>query len=353
MVTGFWRGRRVLVTGHTGFKGSWMMLWLRELGADVTGYALAPDSEPNHHSVSSTGDGARSILADIRDPRRLQEAFSEARPEVVFHLAAQSLVRASYESPRETYEVNVIGTANVLDAVRACDSVRAAVIVTSDKCYENREWTWGYRENDPLGGHDPYSNSKACAELVTAAYRSSFFTDGRARIATARAGNVIGGGDWARDRLIPDLMNAFAAERRPLIRNPRATRPWQFVLEPIHGYMLLAERLAADDGESFAEAWNFGPDDRDVRPVGAVADRVTELWGGGASYELDGRQQPHEAHALKLDSSKARARLGWSPRLELDAALEWTVNWYRSWSSDTSTGATQTRRDIDAYSNLA
>lgn len=344
----FWRGRRVFVTGHTGFKGSWLTLWLRELGAEVTGYALAPATSPNLYELAGVGEGVRSILADIRDAKQMRDAFAAAKPEVVFHLAAQSLVRPSYEQPRETYDVNVIGTVNVLDAVRASDSVRAAVIITTDKCYENREWLWGYRENDPLGGHDPYSSSKACAELVTAAYRSSFFK----RIASARAGNVIGGGDWARDRLIPDLMTAYANGTKPLIRNPRATRPWQFVLEPLHGYLQLAERLCADDGDAFAESWNFGPEDRDVRPVGAVADRVSALWGDGAGYELDACVQPHEAHALKLDSSKARAKLGWFTRLDLDTALEWTVRWYRTWANSPKELAARTRAEIAAYESL-
>ena len=341
----FWSGRRVFVTGHTGFKGSWLTLWLRRLGAEVTGYALPPATNPSHYEVANAGDGIRSIFADIRDAQKMQEALAASRAEVVFHLAAQSLVRASYEMPRETYEVNVIGTVNVLDAVRACHSVRSVVIVTSDKCYENREWSWGYRESDPLGGHDPYSSSKAAAEIVTAAYRASYFrAPNAARIASARAGNVIGGGDWARDRLIPDLVTAFAEGRKPLIRNPRATRPWQFVLDPLYGYMLLAERLCED--ESFAEAWNFGPEDRDVRSVGAIVDRVATLWGNGAAVERDTAAQPHEAQFLKLDSSKARTRLGWSSLLDVDKALEWTVRWYRNPTAD------QTRADIDAYSAL-
>jgi CDP-glucose 4,6-dehydratase len=247
--------------------------------------------------------------------------------------------------PRETYEVNVIGTANLLDAVRDCDSVRSVVVVTSDKCYENREWTWGYRESDSLGGHDPYSSSKAAAEIVAAAYRSSYFHGpNAARIASARAGNVIGGGDWARDRLIPDLVTAFAEGRKPLIRNPLAIRPWQFVLDPLYGYMLLAERLCED--ESFAQAWNFGPEDRDVRSVGAIVNRAAALWGDGAAVERDTASHPHEAQFLKLDSSKARTRLGWSSRLDVDKALEWTIRWYQNPT------AAQTRADIDAYSAL-
>ena len=349
----FWLGRRVLVTGHTGFKGSWLALWLRRLGAEVIGYALPPSTMPSHYELADVGSDMRSIFADVRDAQQMHNAFAEARPEIVFHLAAQSLVRASYEIPRETYEVNVIGTANLLDAVRAWGSVRAVVIVTSDKCYENREWSWGYRESDPLGGHDPYSSSKACAEILTAAYRSSYFSDPQAaRIASARAGNVIGGGDWARDRLIPDLVTAFAAGRKPLIRNPHAIRPWQFVLDPLYGYLLLAERLCAPDGDSFAEAWNFGPEDRDVRSVGAVVDRVAGLWGDGATVERDARQHPHEAQFLKLDSSKARARLGWSSRLDVENALTWTVRWYRACAAHDAGAAAQTLRDINAYSAL-
>ena len=341
----FWSGRRVLVTGHTGFKGSWLTLWLRSLGAEVTGYALPPATSPSHYDIANAAEGIRSIFADIRDAQKMRDAFAAAKPEVVFHLAAQSLVRASYEMPRETYEVNVIGTANLLDAVRDCDSVRSVVVVTSDKCYENREWSWGYRESDSLGGHDPYSSSKAAAEIVTAAYRSSYFHGpNAARIASARAGNVIGGGDWARDRLIPDLVTAFAEGRKPLIRNPLAIRPWQFVLDPLYGYMLLAERLCED--ESFAQAWNFGPEDRDVRSVGAIVNRAAALWGDGAAVERDTASHPHEAQFLKLDSSKARTRLGWSSRLDVDKALEWTIRWYRNPS------AAQTRADIDAYSAL-
>jgi CDP-glucose 4,6-dehydratase len=326
---------------------------LRELGANVTGYSLPPATSPSHYDVANVGDGIHSALADIRDGQKLKDVVAQARPEVVFHLAAQSLVRPSYENPVETYEVNVIGTANLLEAIRACDSVGAVVIVTSDKCYENREWSWGYREADPLGGHDPYSSSKACAEIVTAAYRSSYFRGPHApRIASARAGNVIGGGDWARDRLLPDLVRALAAGGKPQIRNPRATRPWQFVLDPLYGYMLLAEHLCGEIGLSFAEAWNFGPDDRDVRSVGAIVDRVIALWGDGAAYELDTSAQPHEAQILKLDSSKARSRLGWSSRLDVETAISWTIDWYRTWSEHASDAAAKTRMNIEAYSTL-
>lgn len=349
MVKTFWQDRRVLVTGHTGFKGSWLALWLQQLGASVMGYALEPATSPNHYELAKIGDSISSTIADIRDARAFNEVLRSWRPEIVFHLAAQSLVRPSYEAPRETYEVNVIGTVNVLDAVRSCDSVRAVIIVTSDKCYENREWLWPYRESEALGGYDPYSSSKACAEIVTAAYRSSYFSRQDApRIASVRAGNVIGGGDWARDRLIPDLVTAFAEGRKPLIRNPRATRPWQFVLDPLYGYMMLAERLCASDGAAFAEAWNFGPEDRDARPVATIVDRMASLWGDGASYERDPSPQPHEAQMLKLDSSKARARLGWSSQLDVDAALQWTVRWYRNLSN----AAAQTRADLDAYGAL-
>lgn len=300
----FWRNRRVFVTGHTGFKGSWLMPWLDRLGAKATGYAL-----PEH---------------DVRDLDTLRRALAASDAEVVFHLAAQSLVRESYADPVETYSTNVMGTVHLLEAVRTAKRVRATVVVTSDKCYENREWLWPYRENEPLGGHDPYSSSKACQELVAAAYRHSF---NGSPIATARAGNVIGGGDEAKDRLVPDLIRAFSGGRAATIRNPRAIRPWQHVLEPLAGYLLLAERLAEDP--SFAGAWNFGPNEHDVRSVHEIADALAARWGADALWQQDEATHPHEAMTLKLDSTRARTLLGWSPRLSLDTALDWIVDWHR------------------------
>jgi CDP-glucose 4,6-dehydratase len=326
----FWRGRRVFVTGHTGFKGSWLCLWLQRLGADVTGYALAPATRPSLFESASVARGMHSVIGDIRDGVKLREAMTTAQPEVVIHMAAQALVRESYASPVETYSVNVVGTAQVLDTVRACPAVRAVVSVTTDKCYENCEWHWGYRENDRLGGHDPYSSSKAGAELVTAAYRSSYFTSaGRpVAVATGRAGNVIGGGDWSRDRLIPDILAAIQAREPVRIRYPDAIRPWQHVLEPLSGYLALAERLGGDKGQAYAEPWNFGPADNDARPVRWIVEQLLERWGSG-TWLIDAQPQQHEAAYLKLDCSKARARLAWQPRWHLADALDSIVEWQR------------------------
>ncbi|MBV9772383.1 MAG: CDP-glucose 4,6-dehydratase [Gemmatimonadetes bacterium] len=336
MTPSFWAGKRVLVTGHTGFKGSWLALWLQALGAEVTGYSLAPPSTPSLFQLADVAGGMKSVEGDVRDLERLAATVRSEEPEVVVHMAAQSLVRQSYSDPVETYATNVMGTVHLLEAVRRTPSVRAALVVTSDKCYENREWVWGYRENEPMGGFDPYSNSKGCAELVTSAYRSSFFRPGGSTAATAvasaRAGNVIGGGDWAADRLIPDMLRAFLAGEPVRIRNPHAIRPWQHVLEPLAGYLRLAERLCEGGGD-YAEGWNFGADDRESRPVSWIVERLTALWGEGARWELDAGEHPHEAHYLKLDCSKARERLGWTPRLPLEAALEWIVEWYRAYRS--------------------
>jgi CDP-glucose 4,6-dehydratase len=355
----FWRGRRVFLTGHTGFKGGWLALWLAHLGAEVRGYALDPWTEPNLFTAARVGDVVEDVRGDIRDATRLDGAMREFRPEVVFHLAAQPLVRYSYEDPIGTYETNVIGTARVLDAVRRTPSVRAVVAVTTDKCYENKEWVWPYRETDPLGGYDPYSSSKACAEIVSAAFRQSYFPVNKlaehgVAIATARAGNVIGGGDWSTDRLIPDLVRGFLSGEPVRIRRPRAIRPWQHVLEPLHGYMRLAEELlaGAPGAARFATAYNFGPVEDDARPVSWIAERMTKFWGDGASWVLDEDHGPHEAGYLMLDASRARRDLGWTPRLRLETALEWLVQWYRGWQSFPESVQQMTIAQIERYQRM-
>jgi CDP-glucose 4,6-dehydratase len=337
MTPDFWRGKRVFLTGHTGFKGGWLSLWLQKLDANVTGYALQSSTLPSLFEIAKVGDGMRSIFADVRDLALLRKAMHDAQPEIVIHMAAQPLVRYSYQNPVETYATNVMGTVHLLEAVRHTPSVRAVVNVTTDKCYENREWVWGYRESDPLGGYDPYSNSKGCAELVSASYRSSFFNSMAAQstaIATVRAGNVIGGGDWTKDRLIPDILAAFEAGQTVKIRRPQAVRPWQHVLEPLRGYLTLAERLYYQE-QDYAEGWNFGPNDEDARPVAWIVDKMAVLWGAGATWQIDDAEHPHEAGYLKLDISKARSRLNWNPALNLTQALEWIVDWSRARKSGT------------------
>ena len=326
----FWNGKRVMLTGHTGFKGSWLSLWLQSMGAQVVGYALAPPTNPSLFEVAEVGNGMTSIIGDIRDLAKLQAAFAEHSPEIVIHMAAQPLVRYSYENPVETYSTNVMGTVHVLEAVRNTPGVKAVVNVTTDKCYENKEWLWGYREDEPMGGHDPYSNSKGCSELVTSAYRSSFFQEKGIALASARAGNVIGGGDWAADRLVPDILRAFEQNQPVVIRNPHATRPWQHVLEPLSGYLSLAEHLYTD-GQAFSEGWNFGPKDDDARPVQWIVEHMVNSWGNGASWQQDGGVHPHEANYLKLDISKAKARLGWQPRWQLATALAHITTWHQAW----------------------
>ncbi len=326
----FWHDKRVLLTGHTGFKGGWLSLWLQSLGAEVHGYALNPPTEPNLFTVAKIGQGmANSEIGDIRDADKLRHAMQAVRPEIVFHLAAQPLVRYSYAQPAETYAVNVMGTVNMLEAVRATSSVKAVLNVTTDKCYENREWVWGYREHEAMGGFDPYSSSKACAELVTAAYRRSFLESAGVALASARAGNVIGGGDWAADRLIPDFLRALDAGETLRIRAPQATRPWQHVLEPLSGYLMLAERLYTE-GAAFSEAWNFGPADEDARSVLWIVQRLAEIHTD-MNWQCDETLQPHEAHYLKLDSSKARNQLNWLPRWRLHTALQKTLEWHDAW----------------------
>jgi CDP-glucose 4,6-dehydratase len=327
----FWHGKRVLLTGHTGFKGSWLSLWLQSMGAQVTGYALAPPTNPSLFDMADVGKGMTSVIGDIRDLSKLQVVFAEHQPEIVIHMAAQPLVRYSYQNPVETYATNVMGTVHLLEAVRNTPGVKAVVNITTDKCYENREWVWGYRENEPMGGFDPYSNSKGCAELVSAAYRSSFFNANNyaqhgVATATVRAGNVIGGGDWAQDRLIPDILAAFEQGRKVDIRNPHAIRPWQHVMEPLRGYLTLAEQLF-EHGPSFGEGWNFGPNDEDAKPVGWIVEQMAALWGADAQWQVDTGEHPHEAHYLKLDISKARSRLNWHPALRLQDALALIIDW--------------------------
>jgi len=330
-----WQGCRVFLTGHTGFKGCWLSLWLSKLGAQVRGYALNPCTEPNMFSMTSLGDVVEDVRGDIRDFPKLEASMKEFAPQVVFHMAAQPLVRRSYANPLETYATNVMGTAHVMEAVRKTPSVRAVVCITTDKCYQNQEWIWPYRETDALGGYDPYSSSKACAEILSAAYRSSFFPvellqEHHVAVATARAGNVIGGGDWSEDRLVPDLIRGFQSGDPVLIRRPNAIRPWQHVLDPLHGYIRLAEELLTENAR-FASSYNFGPGDDDAWPVERIATRLAEIWGHGASWVRDSGPSVHEAHFLRLDASKARAELSWRPRLRIDMALEWTMAWYRAW----------------------
>ena len=325
----FWCGKRIFLTGHTGFKGGWLSLWLQSLGADVAGYALPPPTNPSLFEVAKVAEKMVSTIADIRDLPKLQQAILAAQPDIVIHMAAQPLVRYSYQNPVETYSTNVMGTVHLLEVVRNTPGVKAVVVVTTDKCYENKEWLWGYREDEPMGGHDPYSNSKGCAELVTSAYRRSFFQDNGIAVASARAGNVIGGGDWAADRLVPDILRAFERNAPVVVRNPHATRPWQHVLEPLKGYLTLAERLYTE-GQDFAEGWNFGPIGEDSKPVGWIVDQIAAMWGHDARWQIDAGEHPHEANYLKLDISKARTRLDWRPALRLNEALELIVDWSKN-----------------------
>ncbi len=332
MIPEFWRGKRVFLTGHTGFKGSWLSLWLQSMGAEVHGYSLNPPTETNLFTVAEVGKSmASNVLADVRDASKFSQAVKNSKPDIVFHLAAQSLVRYSYAQPAETYEVNVMGTVNLLEAVRGTASVKAVVNVTTDKCYENQEWVWSYRENEAMGGFDPYSSSKGCTELVTAAYRRSFLEQAGIALASARAGNVIGGGDWAPDRLIPDFLRAMDAGEILKIRSPQSTRSWQHVLEPLSGYLMLAEQLYSG-GAGFAEAWNFGPADEDARPVMWIVERMAEM-RKDVTWQCDEGTHPHEANDLRVDSSKARKQLDWQPHWNLQTALQKTLAWHEAWRS--------------------
>ncbi len=329
MPSGFWHGRRVLVTGHTGFKGSWLCLWLQSMGAEVTGLSLSPGSTPNLFQVADVAVGMHSVIGDIRDANTVDEVFSTCQPEVVFHLAAQSLVRYSYTEPVETYATNLMGSLHVLEAMRRTDSVRAAVMVTSDKCYANDGAGRAFVESDPMGGHDPYSNSKACAELLVASHRHSFFVNTHCAVASVRAGNVIGGGDWAEDRLVPDAMRAFAAGEPLRVRNPHSVRPWQHVLEPLAGYLMLAERLH-DEGQAFAKAWNFGPSAEDAWPVSRIAECLVAAWGEKAAWQDAHETSVHEAASLKLDATLAERELHWHARWRLPDALDRIVSWHKA-----------------------
>jgi CDP-glucose 4,6-dehydratase len=343
----FWQDKKVFVTGHTGFKGSWLSVWLQILGAKVVGYGLPPHTQPCLFDLAQVRDRMTSIVGNVRDLDHLVKTIKKHQPEIVIHMAAQALVRESYKNPAETYAVNVMGTVNVLEAVRQVGGVKALVNVTSDKCYENREWVWGYREHEALGGYDPYSNSKGCSELVTSAYRNSFFhpkdySQHGVGIATARAGNVIGGGDWSSDRLIPDILKAWQTGQKVVIRYPHAVRPWQHVLEPLSGYLTLAEHLYSD-GASYGGAWNFGPNESDAQPVGWIVEQMANLWGKEADWIQETSLQPHEANYLKLDCSKARSQLKWQPKLDVKTALAWVIDWTKSLQS----GANM--RDITAH----
>ncbi|MBL1215744.1 MAG: CDP-glucose 4,6-dehydratase [Ignavibacteriae bacterium] len=331
----FWKNKKVMLTGHTGFKGSWLSIWLQSAGARLLGYALDPPTDPNHFNLANVVNGMESVVGDIRDINSLKKTAQEFDPEIIIHFAAQPLVRLSYELPIETIETNVLGTAILLETVRSLKSARVVICITTDKCYENREWHWGYREIEPMGGHDLYSASKGSAELIISSYRRSFFpidkyNEHGVAIASTRAGNVIGGGDWAQDRLIPDIMKTFIKNKPVIIRSPYAIRPWQHVIEPLNGYLILAEKLF-EEGPKFAEGWNFGPTDEDAKPVSWIVDKLVSLWGQDAKWELDSNINPHEANYLKLDCSKANALLDWRPKTNLQTALEWIVEWYRDY----------------------
>ena len=352
----FWKGKRVFITGHTGFKGSWLSLWLHFLGTEVTGYSLGPPTDPSLFVLADLAKRIRSIEGDIRDFQSLLGSMHQCRPEVVIHMAAQAIVRKSYKDPLETYSTNIMGTVNLLEAIRRTGGVKVTVNVTSDKCYENKEWMWGYRETDPMGGFDPYASSKGCAELITAAYRRSFFNPSEIEkhgvgVASVRAGNVIGGGDWAVDRLIPDIMTSFLNGKPVFIRSPKAIRPWQHVLDPLSGYLLLVEKLYKQRPE-FADSWNFGPLDDDSKPVSWIVEHIAALWGNGARFEIDQNDNPHEATYLKLDCTKAKNLLGWKPRVDIHQALDWTVSWYKQYKDNPYSVYDFTLYQIHQYEKL-
>ena len=340
----FWNGKRILLTGHTGFKGGWMAAWLSNMGAKVTGYGLEPSTSPSFFELCGMGSHVESVIGDIRNSELLARTFVQSKPEIVLHLAAQPLVRRSYREPLETLDVNIMGTAHVLEACRAASGVRTVLVVTSDKCYQNRGWLWGYREDEAMGGSDPYSASKGCTELVAAAYQHSFFRWGEITLATARAGNVIGGGDWSEDRLVPDAIRSLGRGEALIVRNPRSVRPWQHVLEPLSGYLLLAEK--AQQG-----GWNFGPDESGAVSVARLSDLIVKSWGGSAAWkEMGDPNAPHEEAYLKLDSSKARQMLGWRPRLSVAEAVDWTVDWYKKALNDPAGGMFKhTEEQISRY----
>lgn len=332
----FWKGKKVFLSGHTGFKGSWLSIWLQFMGAELRGFSLEPQTSPALFSEANVAEKMESIIGDIRDKDLILESMRKFNPDIVIHMAAQPLVRASYRDPVETYSTNIMGTVHLLEAARFCSNLRAVLNVTTDKCYANNEWEWGYRENEPMGGVDPYSSSKACSELVTSAYRSSFFQKSGIALATARAGNVIGGGDWSENRLIPDILKAFENKQPVIIRNPKAIRPWQHVLEPLSGYLVLLERLY-NDGQNFADAWNFGPNDQDVQTVKWIVEKMTADWDHKQNWEIDSLDQPHEANYLKLDISKAKNKLGWEPKWDLATAIQKIIKWHQSWQSGENT----------------
>jgi len=347
MTDNFWKGKKVFITGHTGFKGGWLVHILKILGAQIKGYALKPDIEPNFFQLTSIEDAIISEIGDIRDQKKLSASISEFQPEIIFHLAAQPLVRYSYENPKETYEVNVIGTLNLLEIIRKVSAIKAVVLITTDKCYENKEWDYGYREIDPMGGYDPYSSSKGCCELLISSYRNSFFKDTDTKIASARAGNVIGGGDWSVDRLIPDMLKAIENNEEPVLRNPLAIRPWQHVIEPITGYIKLAEKLYSQE-KGFDQAWNFGPNDTDCKSVEWIATTLLSLNDCENSWKQDDNFNPHEAQLLKLDISKAKNRLGWNPKWDLKYSLKKIVEWHNVYLSKKDVSQV-TRKQIIEY----
>ncbi|MCK5473594.1 MAG: CDP-glucose 4,6-dehydratase [Planctomycetes bacterium] len=343
----FWKDKTVLITGHTGFKGGWLALWLKQLGAKIYGYSLEPNTKPNLFESAKINRIVSSTINDIRNEKKVFEAVKKCKPQIIFHLAAQPLVRQSYSDPLETYQTNVLGTANILQAIRKVNSVSAFVCITSDKCYENKEWIWGYGENDHLGGFDPYSSSKACAELVTAAFRNSFFADSKTAIASARAGNVVGGGDWADDRIVPDCIKCWQSGKIVNIRYPKATRPWQHVLEPLSGYIMLAQKLCKNP--KFAQPWNFGPEDENIIPVAKLVEILAEKWKQKAKWKISTKKHPHEASLLKLDCSKAKTLLDWKSCWDIEKTVEKTVDWYKCYYEKSGDIAEFTAKQIAEY----